>query len=136
PVGARLLPRAAFQGLTPLAIIYRPLWGLRWIPFNRRCYAHRARIPPASSLPPIPLPGVPMTDWAIGVFDSIDAGMGVKLDVARELGVPTIQLHAPHKETRTQANADAFLKKLADYGIRLTAVFGGFEGESYADIPT
>jgi sugar phosphate isomerase/epimerase len=74
--------------------------------------------------------------WPIGVFASVDAGLGVKLEVARELGVPTIQLHAPHKETRTQANADAFLKKLADYGIQLTAVFGGFSGESYADIPT
>ncbi len=78
-----------------------------------------------------------MTDrWPIGVFASLDAGLGVKLEVARELGVPTIQLHAPHQQTRTKANAEAFLKKLADYGIRLTAVFGGFEGESYADIPT
>ncbi len=74
--------------------------------------------------------------WPIGVFASIDAGLGVKLEVARELGVPTIQLHAPHQQTRTKANADAFLAKLKDYGIRLTAVFGGFEGESYADIPT
>ncbi len=78
-----------------------------------------------------------MTDrWPIGVFASLDAGLGVKLEVARELGVPTIQLHAPHQQTRTKANAEAFLKKLADYGIRLTAVFGGFEGESYANIPT
>jgi sugar phosphate isomerase/epimerase len=50
--------------------------------------------------------------------------------------VPTIQLHAPHQATRTQANADAFLKRLAGYGIKLTCVFCGFEGESYADIPT
>jgi sugar phosphate isomerase/epimerase len=77
-----------------------------------------------------------MEKWPIGVFASVDAGLGVKLEVARELGVPTIQLHAPHQATRTQANADAFLKKIADYGIRLTCVFGGFEGESYADIPT
>jgi sugar phosphate isomerase/epimerase len=77
-----------------------------------------------------------MEKWPIGVFASVDAGLGVKLEVARELGVPTIQLHAPHQATRTQANADAFLKKLADYGITLTCVFGGFEGESYADIPT
>lgn len=74
--------------------------------------------------------------WPIGVFASIDAGLGVKLEVAHELAVPTIQLHAPEKETRTQANADAFLAKLESLGITLTAVFGGFEGESYADIPT
>jgi sugar phosphate isomerase/epimerase len=74
--------------------------------------------------------------WPIGVFASVDAGLGVKLEVARDLGVPTIQLHAPHQATRTQANADAFLKRLDEYKIRLTCVFGGFEGESYADIPT
>lgn len=77
-----------------------------------------------------------MSKWPIGVFASLDAGLGVKLEVARDLGVPTIQLHAPHANSRTRANAEAFLKKLSDYGIQLTCVFGGFEGESYADIPT
>lgn len=77
-----------------------------------------------------------MEKWPIGVFASIDAGLGVKLEVAKELDVPTIQLHAPAQETRTQQNADAFLAKLGDLGIQLTAVFCGFEGESYADIPT
>ncbi len=72
-----------------------------------------------------------MDTWPIGVFASIDAGLGVKLEVARELGVPTIQLHAPHQGTRTKANADAFLKKLADYGIRLTAVFGDVAPHSH-----
>jgi sugar phosphate isomerase/epimerase len=70
------------------------------------------------------------------VFASVDAGLGVKLEVAHELGVPTIQLHAPEKATRTPENAAAFLARLQDLGIRLTAVFGGFDGESYADIPT
>lgn len=77
-----------------------------------------------------------MEKWPIGVFTSVDAGLGVKLEVAHELGVPTIQLHAPAKASRTQENADRFLKRLGEYNIRLTAVFGGFEGESYADIPT
>jgi hypothetical protein len=36
-----------------------------------------------------------MDRWPIGVFASIDAGLGVKLEVAHELGIPTIQLHAP-----------------------------------------
>jgi sugar phosphate isomerase/epimerase len=66
----------------------------------------------------------------------VDAGLGVKLEVAHALGIPTIQLHAPAKPSRTQANADQFLAKLRACNIRLTAVFGGFEGESYADIPT
>jgi len=77
-----------------------------------------------------------MEKWPIGVFTSVDAGLGVKLEVAHELGVPTIQLHAPKKETRTPENADAFHAKLSERGITLSAVFGGFEGESYADIPT
>lgn len=77
-----------------------------------------------------------MEKWPLGVFASIDAGLGVKLEVAHELGVPTIQLHAPEKSTRTAENAKRFLDRLAGFGIRITAVFGGFEGESYADIPT
>ena len=77
-----------------------------------------------------------MEKWPIGVFASIDAGLGVQLEVAHELGVPTIQLHTPAQPTRTAAKAREFLSTLRDMHIRLTAVFGGFEGESYADIPT
>lgn len=77
-----------------------------------------------------------MEKWPIGVFASIDAGLGVKLEVAHELGIPTVQLHAPKKESRTPDNAEKFLKRLEELGIRITVVFGGFEGESYADIPT
>lgn len=75
-----------------------------------------------------------MSRWPIGVFASLDAGLGVHLDVVRDLGIPTIQLHAPHQQTRTQAAADAFLARCADANIVITAVFGGFEGESYASI--
>jgi len=74
--------------------------------------------------------------WPIGVFASIDAGLGVKLEVVQELGIPTIHLHAPHQSSRTQAQADQFLARLKEMGTRISAVFGGFEGESYADIPT
>ncbi|HEY3965009.1 MAG TPA: sugar phosphate isomerase/epimerase family protein [Planctomycetaceae bacterium] len=77
-----------------------------------------------------------MQTWPIGVFTSVDAGLGVHLDVAQELGIPTVQIHAPHKETRTAKVADEFLKKTKAARITVTAVFGGFEGESYADIPT
>lgn len=77
-----------------------------------------------------------MEKWPIGVFASIDAGLGVKLEVARELGVPTIQLHAPAAASRTKEKAAAFQARLCEAGITLTAVFGGFMGESYADIPT
>jgi sugar phosphate isomerase/epimerase len=77
-----------------------------------------------------------MDKWPLGVFASIDAGLGVRLEVAHELGVPTIQLHAPHRATRTAQHAERFLARLKELGITITVVFGGFEGESYADIPT
>ncbi|GAB5405197.1 MAG: sugar phosphate isomerase/epimerase [Aureliella sp.] len=77
-----------------------------------------------------------MADWEVGVFTSIDAGLGVKLEVAQELAIKTIQLHAPQRASRAPDNAERFLERLGDLGIELTAVFGGFEGESYADIPT
>lgn len=77
-----------------------------------------------------------MEKWPIGVFASIDAGLGVNLEVARELRVPTIQLHTPAKPTRTPENSQRFLDRLKGMDIALTAVFAGFEGESYADIPT
>lgn len=74
--------------------------------------------------------------WPIGVFTSIDAGLGVHLDVVRELHIPSVQVHAPHAGTRTPQAAETFLGHCADAGITVTCVFGGFEGESYADIPT
>ena len=77
-----------------------------------------------------------MQPWQIGVFTSVDAGLGVHLDVAQELGIPTVHVHAPHRATRTQAVADAFLARTRAAGITVTCVFGGFDGESYADIPT
>jgi sugar phosphate isomerase/epimerase len=74
--------------------------------------------------------------WPLGVFTSLDAGLGVKLEVARELKVPTIHLHAPEQQNRTPAMADKFLARLDEAGITVSAVFAGFAGESYADIPT
>ena len=74
--------------------------------------------------------------WPIGVFASIDSGLGVQLEVAHELGVATVHLHTPSPTSRTPERASAFLKRLADLGIKITCLFGGFEGESYADIPT
>ncbi len=72
----------------------------------------------------------------IGVFASVDAGLGVSWDVIQQVGVPTIQLHTPHAESRTAATAQRLRDQLQRFGVELTAVFGGFEGESYADIPT
>ena len=77
-----------------------------------------------------------METWPIGVFASVDAGLGVKWDVIKELGLPTIQLHAPHPSKRDQATAEQLKQQLDEMNVVCTAVFGGFDGESYADIPT
>jgi sugar phosphate isomerase/epimerase len=77
-----------------------------------------------------------MEKWPIGVFASIDAGLGVQLEVARDLGVHTIHLHTPHAESRTPQRAEEFKTKLQELDITITCVFAGFEGESYADIST
>jgi len=74
--------------------------------------------------------------WPVGVFASVDAGLGVHLEVVEELKIPTVHVHAPHRQNRTAESAKDFLKKCNDAGIEITAVFGGFDGESYADIAT
>ncbi len=75
-----------------------------------------------------------MEKWPVGVFVSVDAGLGVKLEVAHELGIKSVQVHTPHKESRTRETADKFLARLKEYGIEVSCVFLGFEGESYETI--
>jgi sugar phosphate isomerase/epimerase len=77
-----------------------------------------------------------MDTWPIGVFTSIDSGLGLQLDNVRDVGGATIQLHAPRKASRTLPWAMQIRDHLSELGLQLTAVFGGFDGESYADIPT
>ncbi|HIE52425.1 MAG TPA: sugar phosphate isomerase/epimerase [Armatimonadetes bacterium] len=77
-----------------------------------------------------------MEKWPIGVFTSIGAGLGASLEAVKELGVPTVQLHAPPKELRTPEKAAEIKQQFAEAGITVTVVFCGFPGESYADIPT
>ena len=69
-----------------------------------------------------------MEKWPLGVFASIDAGLGVHLEVVKELGVPTIHLHAPARQSRTAQKAEEFAARLKEMGITISAVFGGFEG--------
>ena len=77
-----------------------------------------------------------MEKWPIGVFTSVDAGLGVSLDFAQQIGVPTVQVHTPHKGSRSPESAKAFRALCEQAGLTVTAFFGGFEGESYVDIPT
>ena len=72
----------------------------------------------------------------MGVFASVDAGLGVAWELISELKVPTIQLHAPHPQKRNPVAAANLKAQLEEINVMCTAVFGGFDGESYADIPT
>lgn len=75
-----------------------------------------------------------MSKWPIGVFTSVDAGLGVHLEVAQDLHVPTMHLHAPHPENRSKEAAEAFLKRANAAGVQTTVVFSGFDGETYESI--
>lgn len=77
-----------------------------------------------------------MDSWPIGIFTSVGAGLGLPLPTAVELGISTIHLHAPDEASRTQEHADELASLLAQSEIEVSCLFAGFEGESYADIPT
>ncbi len=64
-----------------------------------------------------------MSKWPIGVFTSIDDGLGVHLDVVKELQIPTVHLHCPLPENRTEDHARAYLDKAADAGFEATVLF-------------
>jgi len=71
--------------------------------------------------------------WPIGVFASIDAGLGVKLEVATSLGIPD-PFHA-RTAPRARATTQALLDRLGELGITITAVFGGFEARAMRHPP-
>jgi len=71
----------------------------------------------------------------VGVFTSIGAGLGAGIEAVKEMGVPTVQVHAPPPELRTEEHAESVKKQFAEAGIQITLVFCGFPGESYESIP-
>ncbi len=77
-----------------------------------------------------------MFGWPLGVFTSLDAGLGIHLNVLANLEIPTIHLHAPSAANRSAAEAAQAADELHRLNVEVTCVFAGFDGESYADIPT
>ena len=78
-----------------------------------------------------------MEKWPVGIFTSIGAGLGAGLDAVKEMGVPTVQLHAPPRDMLgDEAQAKQVKAQFDAAGIQVTVMFCGFEDESYADIPT
>ncbi len=77
-----------------------------------------------------------MSGWPLGVFTSLDEGLGIHFDVLAKLEIPTIHLHAPSAANRSAAEAVRAADELRKLNVEVTCVFAGFAGESYADIPT
>ena len=76
------------------------------------------------------------TDHPIGAFIIVDEELDARLAAAKTLGIPTAQIIIPDSKRRNAAGAEELKNKLANAGVSPTVVFCGFEGESYADIPT
>lgn len=76
------------------------------------------------------------TNHPIGAFIVVDEELDARLTAAKTLGIPTAQIMVPQAERRTLTAAETLKSKLAGAGVTPTVVFCGFEGESYADIPT
>ena len=73
--------------------------------------------------------------WPIGVFASIDEGLGGTERGARTRREDVSLAHTEAGIVNARV-AREFRRQLTDLGITVTCVFGGFAGESYADIPT
>jgi len=77
-----------------------------------------------------------MDRWPIGIFTSVGTGLGLPLSTAVELGISSIHLHAPAADARSAAHVEQLAEQLTESQITVSCLFAGFEGESYADIPT
>ena len=76
-----------------------------------------------------------MSKWPIGVFASIDAGLGVQVGGRQGPARTDDSTACTGKATRTEEHAARFLDRLDELGIRLTAVFGGFDGRKLRGHP-
>ncbi len=76
------------------------------------------------------------TKHPIGAFIIVDDGLNVRLDAAKKLGIRTAQILAPPANRRETADVRILQEKFEKANVKITTVFCGFEGESYANIPT
>ena len=77
-----------------------------------------------------------MSKHPVGAFIVVDEDLDKRLDAASKLGIPTAQILAPRSAERTSQHISILKEKFAKANVKITCVFCGFEGESYADIPT
>lgn len=74
-------------------------------------------------------------ELAIGVITGFQKGAQDALSVVQDLGIPTVQIGYP-ANLDNEEGVQSIEAALAATGIKITTVFCGFPGESYADIPT
>lgn len=79
---------------------------------------------------------MPEQKMPIGVFASVGAGLGAAVEKVTNLGLSTVQIHAPGSEGCTKENAREIARRFAGAGIRITLCFVGYRGDSYSSIPT
>lgn len=72
---------------------------------------------------------------AIGVITGLGEGPLAALQTVRDAGISTVHLQYPAQLDNAEGIA-AIGAALTQTGVTITTVFCGFEGESYADIPT
>jgi len=72
----------------------------------------------------------------LGIFIVCDAELQARLQAAKQLGIPTAQILAPPAAQRDHRSVEILQRQFREAGLTITVVFCGFQGESYADIPT
>jgi len=73
---------------------------------------------------------------AIGVMLGVGEDPAESIRKVLEVGVNNAQMGRPADEWLSEERARELKAKIDDSGITITTVFCGFDGESYADIPT
>lgn len=76
-----------------------------------------------------------MSDHPLGAFLVCDQGLKARLSAIQKFNIPTAHILAPPANMRTEEEIKQLQESFHQSGVQITAVFCGFRGESYADIP-
>ncbi|MFQ6134030.1 MAG: sugar phosphate isomerase/epimerase family protein [Armatimonadota bacterium] len=77
-----------------------------------------------------------MDPLALGVMLAVGENPLERVKHVKQMGFPTVQMGVPPPAFMTEEAKAELRAALAEAGVTVTTVFCGFEGESYADIPT
>lgn len=77
-----------------------------------------------------------MEKMPLGVMLGVGENPVERIKQIQAMGFPTVQMGVPPDDFMSGSKKEELKQALAETGIKVTTVFCGFEGESYADIPT